>query len=605
MSAAIAVFRLELQERSRIFVVAIAVAVLPFLIALMPPFANQRAYAIAAIGIWGSLIYAFALAFAIGGSTLGRPLVEKRMSFYLAKPVSAGSLWLGKVTAGLAVSFAAAAVIVVPVMIAVPKEARDHLGLFGGTLPIIFLICVPMLFLAGHMAAMFVRSRSIRVVFDFVCLLLVALAMYFILHPLIIGSATEAAGRSITAVVVAMLLLMAGAPVWQIYRGRGAIRDNHAALSNAFWSGVALVVIGVAAFAAWVINAPLSSMEVWGPIEQSSDAKWVAASGMSERAGFQATYLLNTVSGERRRLAGRTKWSEVEISEDGRTLVTVEVLANRRDPGETEIVLEALEAGGISSSIPMNQWPTQFALTPDASRIAVVTPTKVTAYDTKRGALLAVVNLDGRQVRHIAFLTPQVVRLILMDGPDGRGNPLTINELDLTSRKLVRTGVLPDDSALWIGDERIIRFAHRTIDGEEAWHDVAIVDGRTGATLRALPAGKNHRLLSDGEIVYVPAGSDGATIGIVDLSGTVREVTLSAPIKAGRFVAQAGDSTQVLQTKDAMLLVDLKTGNVKAVPGANVFGSQEQIDEGAAIVGIDENKDLAMWDVKTGEKRSL
>ena len=601
MNAALAVFRLEVKERSRIFVIALAMAAVPFLAAIAPALEGQRKLAIGASAVWGAVVYALSVAFVIGGSTLGRVLSEKRMSFYLAKPISAGAIWGGKLGAGLAICYAAAAIILVPGFLAAPEATRMHLDVVGRGFAVVLGVGVPLLFLTGNVLSTFVRSRSVRLAFDFICLLLAVAAVAYVVRPMIIGGAMELTGRSLVFAGLAVIVVMALAPLWQVARGRASTRDSHWALSNAVWGGVAVIALALAGFSTWVTSAPLESIGTFSSLH-SVDGRFLLVSGESNRGKYHATYLVNTTSGEKQRLSGIVPWSGSQISADGNTLVTMRLAEFLPKSGDTDLVFTPLRDGGVRGVVRTTEWTGRYAINEDASRLVVVTKSGLTAYDPATGKMLAAAKVDGRRVA-LFFVSPGVARVITRR-PTGAGSQHEILELDIANRTMRRTGGF-DARGGWVV---------ASDDGKRMFlmTEERVVDGHTGETIVQFPGGEDvlGTMLQDGRVATVTRGSERAVLHVYRPDGTpVHEIEL--PAGRANVVAQVGASKLLLRTAESMILVDLaRNAVVYEAKGTRVV--PEYIDhrlvsysEDGVIGGLDADRKFAVWDLASGEKRAL
>jgi ABC-type transport system involved in multi-copper enzyme maturation permease subunit len=101
MNATILIASRELRDRSRLFLIAAVMAVVPFLVALM--LRRDRQMGMAAVALFLGVAYSGGLALMLGVSTIGRELTEKRLSFLFARPVSPAAIWFGKAAAAFLV----------------------------------------------------------------------------------------------------------------------------------------------------------------------------------------------------------------------------------------------------------------------------------------------------------------------------------------------------------------------------------------------------------------------------------------------------------------------------------------------------------------------
>src|SRR5262249_8806821 len=98
MKKAMVIARRELTEKRFVFLTAIAFAALALIVPFLPGVhPSERRNAIAMASIMFSTGFTIGLAAILGSNLIGRELSEGRLSFYFAKPLSAASIWFGKV----------------------------------------------------------------------------------------------------------------------------------------------------------------------------------------------------------------------------------------------------------------------------------------------------------------------------------------------------------------------------------------------------------------------------------------------------------------------------------------------------------------------------
>jgi ABC-type transport system involved in multi-copper enzyme maturation permease subunit len=622
MNAAILIASRELRDRSRLFLIAAAMAIVPFGAALAVR--ENRPLAIAVVATSLAIVYACSLAIALGVSTVGRELTEKRLSFFFAKPVSAISIWTGKVAAGLLTIFGAFAIVVLPTFALVQRGWSDMWLAGWQTIVVNALVLVPILFFGGHAASTMLRSRSALVALDFLMFGVMLTALFAMVRPILLGRGFDVAEKMLVAVGISILAVLVIAPVWQIARGRIDPRQNHAALSAAVWSGVAVVLIVAAAYSVWVISPPLSGILPY-TIEQSPSGRWIAVSGQPpNRGSYVATFLLDATSGRHQRLP--TLWRNVHISGDGRTMIWLQsdvLWPKSYDPrippqGTFRLYVQALEPGARPQATSLTiKDPFHTQLSEDGSRFAVVTMNKLEIYEIPSGRLLGAATgiHDQAEWSELFFAGPNVVRIAQSYRTDRQMR--RIREFDLTRRKVTTIAEWPAAANTPLGRGTYFS-VNVTPDGSRIYfrEEGMIRDTRTGAVLVTFPVPPDHgfrtAMLRDGSTVI----TSGTKLFHYDAKGTlIREVTLPA---AGLGVTGQVGASQVLlssggpqKTERTLLLVDLATGKAgAALPGyLSTIGWDDatlpQFTENATIVVMDGERKLALWDLKTGAKRPL
>lgn len=609
MNAAVLIASRDLRDRTRLFLIAAAMAVIPFASALAVR--QNRQVAIATVACFLAAAYTGALAVALGVSAIGRELTEKRLSFFFAKPVSAASIWIGKAAAGIVTWLGAFAIIVLPAYLLANDGWREYWTVGGSGITIYTLISSAVLFFGSHAASTMLRSRSALVAVDFALLALMLLAIFAMTRPILLGGGLDVVLSMLLVIGVAMMLILIVAPVWQLARGRIDPRRNHASFSTVLWSGAAVVVIIAAGFAWWVVSPPLAGIVPY-TIEQSPSGRWIAISGDSpNRGSYVASFLVDSTSGHRERMA--TPWGNSQISNDGRTMVWLESdeLLPRR--GVFRVHTRALEAGSEQRATSLTiTSPRHRLLSHDGSRFAVITGNKLEVYEVETGRLLGAATgiVDARWSK-LFFAGPDVVRVL--QGYRAGTQRFRIQEFEVTRKKLSTTADWPS---------RLSRLpnsyysANVTRDGSRIFirEEGTIHDARTGAVLMTLPIQPKSpffsSMLPDGSVIV----TRDAKLYQIDAKGAlVRETPI--PVPHAGVAGQVGASKILLsrggpdRQEWRLMLVDLRTGKVDAeLPGhLTALGwsdsTMPQFTEDATIVAMDGKRELVSWDLKSGAKR--
>ncbi|MCG8457997.1 MAG: hypothetical protein MI919_17105, partial [Holophagales bacterium] len=114
-SALVAVFLREIHEWRWVLAAAPLLGLLSWLAPYLPSLRNQSPEEVRTASILLCLgLFGGGFALALGSSLLVRDLAERRLGFYLARPVPAGALWLGKLAAAVVLLATALAGIALP-----------------------------------------------------------------------------------------------------------------------------------------------------------------------------------------------------------------------------------------------------------------------------------------------------------------------------------------------------------------------------------------------------------------------------------------------------------------------------------------------------------
>jgi ABC-type transport system involved in multi-copper enzyme maturation permease subunit len=606
MNAAVLIASRELRDRTRLFLIAAAMAVVPFASALAVR--HDRQLAIATVACFLAAAYTGALAVALGVSTIGRELTEKRLSFFFAKPVSAASIWIGKVAAGILTCLSAFAIIILPTYVFAHQGWQDNWSVGGRPITLFTLLITVVLFFGSHAASTMLRSRSALVAVDFALLSVMLITIFAMMRPILLGGGLDIVLKILVGIGVAIMAILIAAPIWQLSRGRIEPRRNHAAFSTVLWSSLAFVVIVTAGYALWVISPPLASVTDLYSVSQSPTGNWVSVSGQTANRGeYVASYLVDSVTGERERTAV-SLWSTPHLSRDGTTAVWMESDEFLPRNGIVRLHTRRLEAGAKQTAtqlvIPI---PWQAQLTEDGSRLAVARGDKIEVYEVNTGRLLgAAKGINSGDIRKIFFAGPNVVRVF--ETSRGRVASMRIREFDLSRRKLTTTADRPAPRT---------PFVLVTRDGSRLYVRQAaqILDAHTGTVLVTLPVKPTKpffgAMLADGRTVV----TRDSKLYAFDPKGTlVAEVPIPMPQAA--IVGQVGDAKILLtgvgndSSASQMLIVDLAARKVHiALPGLRSplawWGDPvlPQFTEDATIVAMDGKRKLLLVDARTGAKR--
>jgi hypothetical protein len=610
MNAITVIAARELRDRSRLFIVAGCMAVLPFLAVMVPAARANRPVVIASVAAFLAIAYSSALALAIGVSMVGGELAEKRFSFYLAKPVGVAAIWFGKVAAALLTIFGTAAIIAIPAWL-VARSGWRELWMMGSDAlaPLIVAGCVVLLFV-GHGLSTIVRSRSPRVAADFVLLGLVLLATLFLARPLTLGGAFNQAGWLALVLAGVFLLALIVGPVWQLWRGRVDARRNHAALSTAVWSAMAVALLAGAGYVFWFTHPPLSAFEHTYASVQDPTGRWAFLGGVARhRENYFAAFLIDTTGGREHFAIPMS--GTAAISADGRTLVWMEsddLLPRERN---LRLYTRRLESGARRVATPLSipSLPYWFLLSDDASRVALVRDGNAEVYETATGRVLAVapVAVHEHEIEALYFSGPNTLRII--DSAGGPPKGMRLRELDIANRKLVTTGHI--DVGLYGG-------VNRSADGTRLFlrQTATTYDARTGALLATSPISPRRpvaaTMLRDGTWIVTREGK----LYHLDRFGRIA-AELPLPTEAAMVAGEVGKGKILVAAPspkdlDRMLVVDLDTRRIvltmNHVHGPYAYsgnGLVPHYTEDADLIGRGDRGAPLLWNVRTGKMRRL
>ena len=493
MNAAILIARRELRERSRLFLIATVLAVVPFIASLT--LRDHRSTGMAMTATFLAVGYAAVVALTLGISTIGR---EPSL---FAKPVSPAAMWFGKTAAAVVISLGAFLIVALPTYTLAQDGWRDLWGRSDGRAPWAVLLCVA-LFFGGHVASTMLRSRSARAFLDLAFLTIAVLALLAIVRPLLAAGGGSVAARLLMVIGGALLVVVVAAPVWQLARGRIDPIRNHLALSTVLWSAVAIILIVAAAYVRWVITPPPASFVGFTGLDQSPSGEWVFVSGIApERGMFITSYLIDSKTGERERLT-LPVMSAVTFSADGKVAAWMEndaVLPRfaSPEPDARDLLMLAhktygtgrfclhtrrLEPGAKAIATPIVvPMPRRIELSADGSRVTL----DASEYEVVTGRVVGpaqpMVTTEVRRIGADLVIGHVGQSRLLLQSPDNR-----LRIADRATGKIVLevTGL----GAPKMGPFRVAQYADdATFVGLDRERRLMLWDSRTGAK-RPLPS---------------------------------------------------------------------------------------------------------------------
>jgi hypothetical protein len=602
MSTVLTIATRELRERARLFIVAAALAILPFAIALAPGAESNRARTIMLVGVAAASAYACAVALAMGISTIGRDLTEKRLSFYFSKPISPRALWIGKAGASLLVALASFVIIAVPSFLAArgPWRSAWIAGFDRFALGLPFL--VGMLFFGTHAIGTMTRSRSALVALDFLLAVVAGGVVTAIARPIILAGGIEVSVSLRRGLGAGLLAILAVTPFWQLTYGRTDARRSHAAFSKFFWSALAVLLLLAAGFLVWLRSAKPADLVEVANIDQSPASGWAFVTGLgAHRGDFHSTFLMNAATGEYFRMT--MPWSGVAWSRDGRVAAWIEPVEVRR-PDLTELYVRSMDseknqATGIRARI----W-CQFTLSDDGTRMAIADDGLIAVHDLRSHRLLASARGMESDRSRFFFVSNDVLRIIdFRNITRVDSGEMRVSDLDVRTRKLTTYGQrkVPHQGASFSVSE----------DGSRMLIHPAgeIVDGRTLVTLaKTPPAGAGSTMLSDGSVAII-GKEKGVRLRLFDRDGqprgelalpNCRSARVSSETTDGKLLVVTSQLAQPARQGHAVVVVDrAKLAIDRVVPDVN-----EPMPEGlrmvryaagTAFLGEDGKGKLKVW----------
>ncbi|MEA2603525.1 MAG: hypothetical protein QOF89_4517 [Acidobacteriota bacterium] len=564
MRGFLAVFEREIVERRLLLAAALVLGLVPLLAPLLPgmpsgPPAELRGGT--ALGI--ALVLTLALALLLGSSVIARDLVERRLGFYFARPLSGAALWAGKLAAATALTVGAGLLVLLPTTLLNGfPDASGYWGTSSGVfrsgfdLAVIWFGILLLTISAAHAMSVMIRSRSPWLLLDLValgitvpvagtCLLTLArngagVQVWERFGPAPVTGPTLLLYIEIAVALVALLgLTLAGGA--QVTRGRTDLRRGHRVLSIVLWSLLLPAALGLAGYTRWFLAAsPEDLVSVHGTVG-SPASPWIAIYGQAaHRGGYRPGFLYDVGSGRFVRAGfGRSSFSSglspfnrlplARFSADGRRAVWLESGDMRTPRDDQELMTLDLRRPGASpqpTRVLLRGMVSSFALSPDGRRVAAIHDSRLTVDEIDSGRLLASARLEGVYYGQqlLAFSGPDRVRLYQLDLsyelPSRTGMTLSLSELDVATGRLTTTRV--EDAAydlsagiVGLSGDRILLRGRNVLQ---------LRDGATGKLVAELgKAGVRGSFLPEGKVALLTRETAGSDLRILD-AGTGTEL---------------------------------------------------------------------------------
>ena len=588
MKNTLVIARRELTEKRFVFLTAIAFALLALIVPFMPGVhASERRNALAMASLIFSTGFTVGLAAILGANIIGRELSDGRLSFFFSKPVSASSIWFGKLIAAVLLIVVSFSIIALPATFAgIGSVVRTWTNL-GDALPTIRIVLgtAGVLFLLGHVIGTFVRSRSAWIVFDFVAATICGTAIWLIARSLLLGYAIELTHTLawILGIFAAVAIIAGG--FWQVAKGRTDRKRSHFELSRFLWIALGCALAIIAGYAVWVESVAFADL-VPESADHSPNGSWAIIGGRGRhRQDYRASFLYDLRNNRAVRIPALNPYAAIQFSGDERTFSWVTRTPNT-PVGEFYVAkVDSTTPHAVATRIPATG---NYALSDDGSRAAILSSGRlVTIYDLATLSSLGSVRLAEGQYIVPLFVTKDLVRIY------AHGDGTKVFEYDVAKKTFRQTGVLPDSFRLNRDHTRALAFWKRPA--------IEIYDAGTGALLTKIERrGTRVRFLDDGGI----AAANGNLLEIFSPDGAlIRTINLPRTIE---WMADAGGGRVVVAMRTPggrpnAAVVDVDRGVVRTEEAL----TPSYAARGPLLLCLNGARDLVLWNTVTGEKRII
>lgn len=433
----------ELRERKMIMLGALAIGVVLLVVPLLSrELPTRDAWDAAAIVSW---LISYSIALLTGSSILAREIAERGATFHLARPLSEGVIWGGKMVAAWLLSLLCGALVLVPTtllgsglfaLVAAPGFTTVVVAILVGTL---------MLSLLGHAAGIALRRRSSWLLFDLTAVTAFIILIHISAAPYRADGASELLELALQLLGGVVLVLFAIAGWYGFQRGRyemGLVHRYQSAIGATALIALGLLALLVANEARDVERDDL--LDVRPALCDSWECEPIVTGRAKGRLDYRATLAI-TDDGPRRLERptailmslhrGRLVWGTAE----GWDAETFDLMV--QDRGEDRPRRTTLQfISGETSAM---------TLSADGSSLAVAKDDLLQIYDLDQGRLLQSVRLPFRPVR-MRFLGETTLLANKWIRSQARSTRWEAVAVDLESKEVTMLG----DFGLPIGFDR-------------------------------------------------------------------------------------------------------------------------------------------------------
>jgi len=529
MRETMAVFRRDFAARRELLVLAFAVMMIAVLMPLVP---GTGSYDPASVRSVASHVLALGMGWCVaaglGLSVFCADLSAGRLGFYFARPVTARSIWAGKVLASLAIVLACEAVVILPALLA---EGAHLINIaLQGWLAILcaFVLLPILLFLFSHAVGVMGRARTAWLVLDLVGLVACAVGAWLAIRPLYVLGAAWAVVVVGVLLAIAVISALAVAGCVGLSVGRTDLRRTHGALSVTLWALLGVLMVGLTVYAGWLRNFGPSEMDDVEVFSVAPNGGWIEVWGSAPwRLDVQRRVLISS-NGDRYLMlpASSTEYRmELIYSADGGTAIGLDSMSGSENFSSlwwADLTAEIPKLVETLLVIPSRTIP---ALSPDGSRVAILEEGTLSVHDLVSEQLMAAIRLPvSFRKATVLFFEHDRLRLFARSGED-ESSMMLIAEVDLEKRAVEETGRIEGvQRSRWMALNRRAQLMMLSVrDDNLSVTRRSLRNARDGSLIRELHHRGSVRFLEDGRtVVLTDAPGDGAQLLVESADGSTK-----------------------------------------------------------------------------------
>jgi len=581
MSHVITLAARELREKRMPLLVMLGLGMVPVLVPMLPKLRQigttdvRDAFVVALL-----VLLPVGIAIIFGSTVIGRDLQEKRLGFYFSRPISALSIWGGKMLGAFLLVVSSVILIALPstffgsgLLLFFRNRSDGIIGPLTG--PVGYLLALLALVAFSHAAGIILRSRSAWILLDVTLLIVVSYVMARVLDSFRNAGARELLSVAIKAVVIVALAAALIAGAVQVVRGRTDLREGHRVLSITLWSILGGMAVSMLIYAGWVFALDAGELTT-GSVEMAAPrGNWVVLrGGTASRFDYAPRFLVNLDDKRSIPLQTPKLSMTTTFSKDGEAAAWVKPISGDRS-GTGRISWARLTAASpeVHDTNLTAPHGSRMVFSPDQSRLAVIEHNQVSVVDLAGSRLLSSARLPRAHVVKAFFVSNDVVRLFLLDSYGARTSTASsIFELNVAEKTFKQTG----DLGIAQGARIPAATAERMIYTSQLPNRIEIRDSRTAGLVAPVPVTAENvlavALLSDGTVAIGSLEGEMARLSIIDWNGNLlksiaigraRRVFIGAESSPGHLTVATSD-TPLIDTYEGfkMHVIDLASGKI-------------------------------------------
>lgn len=560
MNGTMAVFRREVAARRDLFLLAAAVLVIVLMMPLVPGTGNYSPTEIRGVASQVlALLLGCGVAIGLGLSVFGSDLSAGRLGFFFARPVTARSIWVGRILAAIAIALVCELVVIIP---AVVENSGRLIGFHAKSwwaIACAFVLLPILLCLASHALSLMSRARSAWLLLDLVGVVAVAVGSWLVIRPLFVMGAAKAVFvvGTLLAIAIVGALFLAGFAGLAV--GRTDLRRIHAALSVVLWAVLGLVVVCLAIYGGWLRGFGPAEMDDVDVFSVAPDGEWIEVwGGAPWRLDVRRRLLISSVGD--RHVMLPASWAgygpDLVYAADGGTAVGFSRSSRSENLGSLWWVDLTADAPELTETLLIAPPRTVPALSPNGSRVALLEDGTLSVYDLASEELVTAIRLPA-PYRKATLLFFERDRLRLFARPGGDEALITlIAEVNSESGKFFETGRIESGAdARWMAiDSGAARMIFCVREDRAPVSRCALRDARDGSLIREFDHNGPPRFLDDGRLVFL----------------------IDDPVEGTRLLVESADGETRIER--ALAKADWEDLGGEALAGRVVVGHLDDLD---------------------------